>query len=138
MAHVFRLGGVLEKAAHDVEDCWGRFATFRCRRVMTRGSAMWTIAAKVEPNSSGPSARKFRLYALEGQPVSHLMAISCPVDERCAGRYYLLEVATSAPSASRAGSPYMTRKHTQRMKLISKAEALKHIATNFPSRGRAL
>ena len=39
----------------------------------------------------------------------------------------------SAPSASRAGSPYMTRKHTQRMKLVSKAAALIHVTTNFPS-----
>jgi hypothetical protein len=94
---------------------------------------MWTIAAKVEPNRSGPSVRKLRLYALEGQPVSHLMPISCPVDERHAGRYYLLEVAMSALSASRAGSPYMTRKHTQKMKLVSKAAALIHVSTNFPS-----
>lgn len=90
---------------------------------------MW-IAAKVEPNRSGPSKQDFRLYALPGQPLDVDMPIQCPVSERENGNYYLVEVGMTQGS-QKASYPYLLRKHSQHLNAISRQEALMHVRKNW-------
>ncbi|BEP61268.1 hypothetical protein GmRootV213_18220 [Variovorax sp. V213] len=92
---------------------------------------MWTIAARVEPNRGGSSARKFRLYALPGQPVSDDVPISCPVDERHNGRFYLVNVAMTAASPNMRSYPYVLNMKTIAMTLIEQGAALAHVQKTF-------
>ena len=96
------------------------------------GEHMWKIAAKVEPNRSGASSQRFRLYALGGQPIGPNEPIQSPVSERDNGRYYLLDVARTSGTSSKAKFPYMINKHTQIMQPVSKVEAEAHISKNWP------
>lgn len=86
---------------------------------------MW-IAAKVEPNRSGPSKQDFRLYALAGQPLDANMPIQCPVSERENGNYYLVEVGMTQ-GLQKASYPYLLRKHSQRLNAVSRQKALTHV-----------
>jgi hypothetical protein len=89
---------------------------------------MW-IAAKVEPNRSGPSKQDYRLYALPGQPVSPNSPIQCPVSERENGNYYVLDVGMTQ-GTQKTSYPYMLRKHSQVLKVVSKQVAQAHVKKN--------
>jgi len=88
------------------------------------------IAAKVEPNRSGPSKQNFRLYALAGQPLDVNMPIQCPVSERENGNYYIVDIGMTQGS-QKASYPYLLRKHTQHLNAVSRQEALMHVRKNW-------
>ncbi|CAN7592569.1 hypothetical protein LJR161_004345 [Variovorax paradoxus] len=57
--------------------------------------------------------------------------ISCPVDERHNGRFYLVNVAMTAATSKMKSYPYVLNMKTIAMALVEQAAALAHVRQTF-------